>query len=376
MIISKNLEKISVDSHAIITVSCDFLIDENCNGIFQNQYKIIKNIMNNNNGKIICSNCLKKKNLLKMKNLENNEIITNEIPNNLFEEINNEMKAYILGWIFNCGIINEDFIDIQVKKKDIEILYKFRDFISKNLSIKELENKNMFSLKIVSKKISNDIQTYVDGSLNENNFLFYFEKLKDDYIIWSFIRGYFDSEGKMNKPNIDNYPECIINSHSNNFLQQIANFAGIAHHFIKNGRTLCYQNSNALDFLSNLYDKSTIHLSYKFERYLEWNSWVPSLNDKQHRTCLPYCLVAKSDQDAIFPSKLRASDIGYDLTIIKLVDKLGTNTYLYDTGIKVQPEHGWYISVAPRSSLSKTGYILSNSMGIIDRAYTVILFFF
>ena len=42
---------------------------------------------------------------------------------------------------------------------------------------------------------------------------------------------------------------------------------------------------------------------------------------------------------------------------------------LYDTGIQVKPPAGFYLEILPRSSLSKTGYILANSVGIIDPDY-------
>ena len=48
---------------------------------------------------------------------------------------------------------------------------------------------------------------------------------------------------------------------------------------------------------------------------------------------------------------------------------MGTHTVLYDTGLIIQPPPGYYIEVVPRSSLSKSGYIQSNSIGIIDPNY-------
>jgi dUTP pyrophosphatase len=42
---------------------------------------------------------------------------------------------------------------------------------------------------------------------------------------------------------------------------------------------------------------------------------------------------------------------------------------MYDTGIAVCPPDGYYTEVVPRSSLSKTGYMLANSVGIIDSSY-------
>jgi deoxyuridine 5'-triphosphate nucleotidohydrolase len=74
--------------------------------------------------------------------------------------------------------------------------------------------------------------------------------------------------------------------------------------------------------------------------------------------------------EAKIPSKVRGSDIGYDLTIVKEVKKLNSKTTMYDTGISLIIPVGYYVSIHPRSSLSKSGYILANSEGIIDTAYT------
>lgn len=63
-------------------------------------------------------------------------------------------------------------------------------------------------------------------------------------------------------------------------------------------------------------------------------------------------------------------DIGSNLVCHSLVKKLGENTFMYDTGICISPPKGYYVEVVPRSSISKTGYVLANSMGVIDPGYT------
>jgi dUTP pyrophosphatase len=75
------------------------------------------------------------------------------------------------------------------------------------------------------------------------------------------------------------------------------------------------------------------------------------------------------DKDAVVPFKSRASDSGYDLTLIKKIKTTG-NVEWYDTGIKILPDFGWYFISVGRSSIAKSGYMLANSIGIIDRAYT------
>lgn len=77
----------------------------------------------------------------------------------------------------------------------------------------------------------------------------------------------------------------------------------------------------------------------------------------------------KSDKNAITPYKERQSDSGFDLTLIKKIKNIG-NVELYDTGIKVQIDKGYYLDLVPRSSIIKSGYIMANSIGIIDFEYT------
>lgn len=74
--------------------------------------------------------------------------------------------------------------------------------------------------------------------------------------------------------------------------------------------------------------------------------------------------------EAVFPQKANPTDIGFDLTIVKHIKKLTSNTSLYDTGIKVIPPEGYYTEIVGRSSISKSGYMLANNIGIIDPSYT------
>lgn len=75
-------------------------------------------------------------------------------------------------------------------------------------------------------------------------------------------------------------------------------------------------------------------------------------------------------KDAILPSRAHESDVGYDLTAIRKHKILENGVILYDTGLAVSPPPGFYIEIVPRSSISKTGYMLANSVGTIDPEYT------
>lgn len=79
--------------------------------------------------------------------------------------------------------------------------------------------------------------------------------------------------------------------------------------------------------------------------------------------------VTKTLPDAIIPSKPHVTDIGFDLTVIKKLKTIGDVTF-YDSGIAITPSLGYFCMLAPRSSISKSGYMLANSVGIIDPSYT------
>jgi len=76
---------------------------------------------------------------------------------------------------------------------------------------------------------------------------------------------------------------------------------------------------------------------------------------------------------AVVPTRANEYAIGHDLTIIaecKNPPKHACkNLCYYDTYLQVEPPAGYYLEVVPRSSISKTGYMLANSIGIIDPDY-------
>jgi len=72
--------------------------------------------------------------------------------------------------------------------------------------------------------------------------------------------------------------------------------------------------------------------------------------------------------DAVTPSKAHAEDSGFDLTLVQKI-KEENGVAFYDTGIAVQPPPGYYFEVFGRSSISKSGWMLANNVGIIDSSY-------
>ncbi len=113
-------------------------------------------------------------------------------------------------------------------------------------------------------------------------------------------------------------------------------------------------------FLHTLYDLETQERAeYFFNKFLNFitgSSW--------ERRVFYYSL----EEGALPPFKKRISDSGFDLYLIRLIKKEG-NLYFFDTGVRVSPPPGFYFDLVPRSSIYKSGFILANSVGIIDMTY-------
>lgn len=76
------------------------------------------------------------------------------------------------------------------------------------------------------------------------------------------------------------------------------------------------------------------------------------------------------------PTRAHATDVGFDLTAV--AGTIEGVKHTYDTMLAVSPPPGYYCEVVPRSSISRYGLVLSNSVGIIDPDYrgTVRLVFY
>ena len=81
--------------------------------------------------------------------------------------------------------------------------------------------------------------------------------------------------------------------------------------------------------------------------------------------------IVRHYDDTPLPFRKHDSDVGYDLTAMRCkLNQHDSFVYMFDTGISVKPPKGYYVEIVPRSSIIKTGFILANSVGIIDPDYT------
>lgn len=75
------------------------------------------------------------------------------------------------------------------------------------------------------------------------------------------------------------------------------------------------------------------------------------------------------EKEAIMPTKAHYTDAGLDISIISEYKRIDEYTCLYDTGIRVSPPLGFWSAIFPRSSISKSGFMVHNSVGVVDVSY-------
>ncbi len=289
-----------------------------------------------------------------------------EINHTILENIDTEGKAYLLGWI--ARTINasdtEHAITIAIDKEHIKCLRILRDSICENIPIITEPNTPLMKFSINSQKIYQDACSHLQIKTDDEYVKF--PTLENETLTWSFIRGYYESDS-IRTNTFASYPTCCISSKSEMMINSIGNFCKIPNSISKD--TIAFCDTNCIDFCGKLYSSQTNYkLQSKYDIYVNWLTVKPS------SVHLPEAYIFKTDNTAVLPSKSKTSDVGYDLSIIKEKTKLLNNVVLYDTGIQIRVEHGLYAEVVPRSSLSKSGYMFANSIGIIDPSYNGNLF--
>jgi len=132
----------------------------------------------------------------------------------------------------------------------------------------------------------------------------------------------------------------------------------------KNSGYWVWTDVNTIDLMGSLLYNDSEYFSYSNREYL---ACISTQNPWGHVKS-PKFIWNKGLEGAVAPTKNRPSDSGFDLTVVeKIKEKNGV--HYYDTGIQVQPDNGYYFEIIGRSSISKTGWMLANNVGVIDASY-------
>ena len=181
--------------------------------------------------------------------------------------------------------------------------------------------------------------------------------LLDDDNKKDFIRGLIDRRAIIINPKVtlslEHPPLDILQTVSSSF------------HVLDD--TVIFEGMNALEFLCHLYmsttksDYSNSVINYSvFLRWAQPHTFLP--------TNISTFMWSRKDKSIPAPSKNKYTDSGYDLHLVSKIKEVFGVSY-FDTGITVEPSNGYYMEIVGRSSISKTGWMLANNVGIIDASY-------
>jgi hypothetical protein len=319
------------------------------------------------------------------------------INEDFFKFVDTPLKAYIIGLVaFNSNnAIAADTSNVLIKLNNVKehdnnnksISYGYyKDLKSEDRKnypyfnnidvliehLKELGNvkysengciNGIIDLTINSQKIKDDIARHLNIKDNID------KDLKDCDISDIITKWYKEDVNICNqfvKAYIEKYASIICDSINITFYNEKSADSLIKLYEIPYNRmqginnvVIQYNSVNMIDLLGMLY--SNCDCPY-------YNNYIYTYNNRDGNS-IPSIKVFTADESAVIPSKARYSDAGYDLTIIKEYKRLTSNTIIYDTGIKLEIPNGYYVEIVPRSSISKSGYILANNVGIIDQGY-------
>uniref|UniRef100_A0A6C0BDY0 dUTP diphosphatase n=1 Tax=viral metagenome TaxID=1070528 RepID=A0A6C0BDY0_9ZZZZ len=148
------------------------------------------------------------------------------------------------------------------------------------------------------------------------------------------------------KPDINNYVKDVISDHI--YMTENSDST-----LVVSGVNLC-EIFNLLYKSGNVYNKKM----FAFFKLCAYNTECD----------IPTFRFKLTDKAAIPPKKNKQSDSGFDLVLIKKI-KDNNGVEFYDTCVQVAPPLGYYFDLVGRSSISKSGYMLANNIGIIDQSY-------
>jgi hypothetical protein len=224
--------------------------------------------------------------------------------------------------------------------------------------------------------------------------------LLNDKLLCEFLRGYIEMNSRLIKPDIYKLHnnelrfKIYFRKHEYYIIDYINKnwniiFSINEQKILKNNVLFDYyiefKFMNVLEILSkiyNLYNKSNINLSTNLNNNINRNlNYDDDLYNEYLNLCnfysvnidsdniiykLPRCKYKKYLKFAIIPYKDTISNIGYNISIICVKKNINENIYIYDTGIGIKPEYGYYFEVVPNNNLIKYGYIFANSNIIIN----------
>lgn len=197
---------------------------------------------------------------------------------NFFDNIDSEIKAYLLGFLYADGYIAKDGrIGILLNEKDAEIVTLIQQFIAPNSPIQHINYQNFkrdpqIKIRFKSERLYKKLQEYgftIDKTHTDCKILY---KIPDLYKR-DFIRGYTDGDGcvtyNKHKKGISAYKVEITWCNGTPYILEeiydlFSNCKGYLHNY-KSWYTLTYSNKESVKYICTyLYNNCTYYLKRKY----------------------------------------------------------------------------------------------------------------
>lgn len=206
-----------------------------------------------------------------------------------FNEIDSELKAYLLGFFVADGSIitpknGIKCIGMCLKESDKCVLEWFIQEIAPSNKIsfhKKKETGNIqYNIKFAAKKLIENLEELYGikpDKTNDIEFIFPFERMSEN-LIHHFIRGYFDGDGTVTERKKGLVPQIGFVSTSKKFLLQISEFIPVKDFRIteNQGKNMVYYqlwysggNLKDIQLYNYLYNNAKYYLQRKFDRFKE-----------------------------------------------------------------------------------------------------------
>jgi len=255
-----------------INVVCDYKTSPLCKETYSiGKYRVNYN-RNKNNGKYRCKYCAINDTHLGHKSHFYKNI---EINHDFFNNIDCEIKAYLLGVIAGDGSISTKQIEIVAANKDIETILLFQQYVAPGAKIYKPKNSNCSRIKIQSKNIVSDLCRHLKINTGKKSDKIIVPDILDT-LFPHFFRGLIDTDGCIDNPYKAKTIRCFYSSTSRKILEEISfkmNNIDIFPYI--NGIKLNFVGRNALKVLNYLYKDASFALSRKKEYAEIWRTWKP-----------------------------------------------------------------------------------------------------
>ncbi len=188
-----------------------------------------------------------------------------------FDNIDNEDKAYFLGYLYADGYVNDQCMRLNIHNQDYHILQKFCECLESDETIIKPFGDHYSCLTVNSIDFANSLHR--QGVVQAKTKILK-PPILDDNLIRHFIRGYFDGDGSI-------WFDKSSNSYRIQFIgtkpivEYIADFFGIKtklREATKDGLIYRYGfsgNQKISCAFNKIYEDSTVYLTRKHDKYLK-----------------------------------------------------------------------------------------------------------